>query len=151
MKLPTLPTDNLYKFLALTGLVVALASVIFPYSKEYDSAIDMMEILQERKLLVIETKYLKVEVEAIRKTETHGDASIQLLEKLKEIELRDALLTAKREQQDYIQLHIELLNKYSKRSFVIGIILSALGFLLWYFKVQRYQDKRLKKRGDDGT
>src|SRR5258708_12692270 len=46
MPLPNLPTDNLYKFLALAGLTLGLFSFVFPKIQEHD----LNRVLRETKI-----------------------------------------------------------------------------------------------------
>jgi nitrate reductase NapE component len=44
-----------------------------------------------------------------------------------------------------IYADLSLLNYALKYGVVVGSIVTAFGFVLWYFKLQRYQDNLIKK------
>ena len=44
MNISNLPTDNLYKFIALVGVVVLMAACYFPVSKARELKLAMIEI-----------------------------------------------------------------------------------------------------------
>jgi len=57
MNLPTLPTDNLYKFMALSGLAIAVFSVFLPLTRMSEIRLNMLEIETQLEVLEIEVKY----------------------------------------------------------------------------------------------
>jgi hypothetical protein len=54
MNLPSLPTDNLYKFLALSGLFIVLFSFIFPMKRVGELKLKASEIITQAEVLRIE-------------------------------------------------------------------------------------------------
>jgi hypothetical protein len=44
MNLPSLPTDNLYKFLALSGLAIVLFSLVFPIIRISEIRMQIIEV-----------------------------------------------------------------------------------------------------------
>src|SRR6266853_268176 len=60
MHFPNLPTDNLYKFLALSGVVVVLASIFYPKSRLGEIQQRVIEVTAEMRILDLENKRLTV-------------------------------------------------------------------------------------------
>ena len=44
MEITKLPTDNLYKFLALSGMVIAILSVLLPFTLIRDAVLEQINI-----------------------------------------------------------------------------------------------------------
>ena len=118
MEIPKLPTDNLYKFMALSGLVILILSAI-PYYRKYEFDIELIRLEAEAENLRLK----------IRENAAYTTTEFEF--KCKEILRRITM------------------NNYLKGvayvcSFV-GSFLTTLGFYLWYVKLQRYQDRIIKK------
>jgi hypothetical protein len=45
--MPNLPTDNLYKFIAIFGLILTLFSVYYPFQKVYELGLKTIETKYE--------------------------------------------------------------------------------------------------------
>ena len=65
MNMPSLPTDNLYKFLALSGLVTLVVFPIFYVSQVADRNHKMVETKTEALMLEKEVEFLKWETNAL--------------------------------------------------------------------------------------
>ena len=120
MNLPSLPTDNLYKFMALSGLIV----IIFSYLVVYREADRSQKILREMQAQAIKLNK-SLDAKGLADAPTYSDI-ISDFEKLK---LNEAELA-------YI-----LKNKHWTLGFfiisqVIGFYLTITGFRLWYLRIQ---------------
>src|SRR3972149_8292621 len=78
MNMPSLPTDNLYKFLALGGLVTLVVFPIFYVSQVADRNRQMVETETEALILEKEVEFLKWETNALidELAETKKDAKM---------------------------------------------------------------------------
>ena len=65
MNMPSLPTDNLYKFLALSGLVTLVVFPIFYVSQVADRNHRIVETETEALMLEKEVEFLKWETNAL--------------------------------------------------------------------------------------
>ena len=145
--MPNLPTDNLYKFTAIVGVVVLLVSVYFPIIKSRELKLAMIEIENQTKILRIETEYLEYITKNIksakedRKIEKEDIVSKSFIIKSK---LQEIL--SKTKQLDILEEDYYIIIKLQKICMLIGLILSISGFILWYFKIQKYLDRQLKKQ-----
>ncbi|MCD8455184.1 hypothetical protein LNJ08_12365 [Tenacibaculum finnmarkense genomovar ulcerans] len=123
MKIPNLPTDNLYKFLALFGLVLIIFSS-YNFNKTISEAYQFEDNLKLKKSLY--------EIESIEKAKDSLTLQKSKLEIDKDHRLYDRIV---KKIPNIFYSHIGLL--------LFGIGLSLLGFILWYFKTQKLNDKIL--------
>ncbi len=144
---PTLPTDNLYKFLALAGLVIVVLSDVLQNAR-------MSAINEKLDALRVEAAGTDAESKSIDADLARGSAltsherellwqrrrehTLHLAESGARLAIVDRLIT---EQHD-IQV-------WSDVASAIGAVLMILGFGLWYHKVQVYQDRLLRAQAKD--
>jgi hypothetical protein len=121
MNIPGLPTDNLYKFMALTGIVL----IISGYVVVWPQAMRSQELSRELKQLGVSAQALKGEADIL-----HARARrLVIEEELKLIfELQSTFMT------------------FFHASQIVGVILAVVGSFLWYTRLQKYQDLILKKQ-----
>jgi len=61
MNVPTFPTDNLYKFVAISGLFICIFSIVFPMTRISEIKHKIIELQTKSAILNIEIEELKVE------------------------------------------------------------------------------------------
>jgi len=147
MNINGLPTDNLYKFISLFGLVLFLTSLIFPYSKLSPLEIEKAELENEKELLSFDIDVLDKKIEFLKKNND--------VEKL--LVLRDDLNLLKRKSIEIegkdrkLKLLISELKFYAQAS-LWGIVFSSIiifyGFIRWYYRVQMHEDAILKEKAE---
>ena len=147
MDLPPLPTDSLYKFLALSGAVLFGLSLYLAVSlmKAYLARYD--KVAFDADFLTARATWLTSRIE---KAKASGKIEAHELEYIIENmpmmeESRAAFNTAH-----------DRLNAWEKRARIVTIVLillavaggslAAFGFRLWYDRVQRYEDVILQER-----
>lgn len=196
------PTDNLYKFIALTGLLILVISVVLPAYALVTlemKRLDLVRELNKTSATLDEAKTLGEEAEAAthnaQAASSQVDAAVarykampkskhpsrqeanERLRRLDEIEaasqgLRDATqkLQAKTEEfgkktseahnrsietdyqnevLDTINLGFDLSKLLLLIGSFVGIVIALLGFVLWYRKVQVFEDRVLAKEAAD--
>lgn len=196
------PTDNLYKFIALTGLLILIISVVLPAYALVTMEMKRLEVVRElnkTSATLDEAKSLGVEAEAAthdaHAASSQVDAAVarykampkskhpsrqeatERLRRLDEIEaatqrLRDASqkLQSKTEElgrktseahtrnieTDYQNEVLETINLGFVLSKIllligslVGLVIALLGFVLWYRKVQAFEDRVLEKTATD--
>jgi len=192
MKFPEIPTDNLYKFMAISGIVILVAS-FFPFFHRYRLRLQTINLAGEKLILEMQREQLKDELKRIKEYDV--DPILQHYDKLQEeiasiidkkgpnakiptglwkqskgleirheevsVEMKDVLHRLREINVANIQiLTKELEIKYilgimrKELEFVLfaslsGIILAALGFSLWYKKLQAPQDLIIKQKVKD--
>jgi hypothetical protein len=175
--LNSLPTDNLYKFLTLSGLALIIFS-IWHYDQRADAAsLAFAEVSNANRLVstrheVFEatfklwnSKFTHLEKELDRLAPTNSLTDVQV-EKAKLLMaafddlgnelpkyLEDNLL-----KKDALQYKLDLANMAQDKEkqaynqfrdlFRTGVSLSIFGFALWYLRVQVFQDRILRNDAD---
>lgn len=128
---PSLPTDSLYKFLALAGLLM-MFTVIFLYTK-----------------LRAE---LYSKIYDVRCSQAENEAKITYFEKQERPNPEEVLALRVRvnvsrvntEEVTRLSLELQLLGKLFLGLLLSGVILSGVGFGFWHQKIQTYQDALIK-------
>ena len=152
MNFPNLPTDNLYKFVALAGLVMLFLSVLFPVRWLLEIQQKQADLGAELLTLEDEAKYFsdsiqKAESQLAQMSKKAAEQKREQIERSRR-ELRSKLhvLKAKHQQIDtLITLGREFRSLVSAGMF-IGLGLAFGGFSLWYRRVQRLQDSLLRRQ-----
>ena len=146
MDISNIPTVNLYKFAAIFGLVILLSSGGYAYIKY--SAIENQKITfgVESKLLSAQVLNLKEEAAQARtdsKTGKYIDVD-SLNKKLNTIEESRIKLDGKMDHLMYLEAEKKFLFMVGGIFVFIGMSLMIGGFVLWYLRIQKWQDKALK-------
>lgn len=144
LPMPSLPTDNLYKFMAIAGLVFTAIGLVSPaiYKTDwYNDAITRSEKLDQR---VAEGR-LRIEEIAIRSqlTEKERSALLDRLSKQFSEDIADeryALNQQLEQRQNLADEKVEGLQWCG----VAGFLVSLAGFICWYQRVQSMQDSILR-------
>lgn len=144
MNIPTFPTDNLYKFLAISGIGIILTSVLYAQTFVYKLQDQVIELDGAFNELDYESTLLEKQISVLESAAEPSESdfrSAQAANKklhLKKIQIKTKfeLLKAKRTQADEL-----LRNSYIGS--LVGLLMSFFGFSSWYLKVQRYQDRVL--------
>lgn len=153
------PTDNLYKFLALFGLFLLGFAIWIAWKSFWESASEFRDVanLQREHNELIAVQWGAALREAFEKADGDMDAVGEFLEDAVERASDETAESAQRlERREWdAQLATEstaLILIFATVLGAVGILLSFIGFLLWYFKVQRYQDRILRQQaaGDAG-
>jgi hypothetical protein len=160
MNVPGMPTDNLYKFMAIAGLALIAFSayVRISQSHEIDARIDALK--RELVVITVDIQYLDRELAPVDTTACVSPA--------KPACPSDAQLSTWRERSADIRKRLELNrvgNETLRRladeatrlhvvTFIgtfIGFLLAIYGFYFWYTRLQRYQDAAVKRDSVAGT
>lgn len=170
--LPTLPTDNLYKFLFISGLTIMLAAVLFGFNEynkvtekinsiELSLANDSLEnafILEDEKELYKESELLSSKVENLDSLQSMISAEVNLLKitsdsigktnKALNLKIRQAKIhsTTNSLKLNFLANDYRLLKLtifISVLAFVVGCYLSKLGYNKWRVLVQKPLDEKL--------
>lgn len=126
MQPPPLPTDSLYKFMALAGLVVMIAVPLYTLSKMWEIQPQVAELKAR-----VDSAPPSAALENI-------EEKLQAIEELTEYRVSAARLRVRIDQFGFL---IAL----STVSFVAGGALAVFGFYLWYVRVQQYLDRALQR------
>ena len=156
MDLASLPTDNLYKFLALSGLTIIL---FFTYlNVRYRSGLwarldavrrKQARINAEHEALETENEYLKALGEAVKggtPDQTRDVLSKRDILRERFGKLKDLSKTTEIDVAAILRIEGQLrwLNRISLAAIVVGLAMASSGFALWYYRVQVYEDQELR-------
>jgi hypothetical protein len=147
MNLPSLPTDNLYKFLALSGLVIVLFSFIFPMKRIGEIELKSLEIKTQVEVLKIEIDYLKEDTKTwAEKANLNHEETVLLRKRTKDAAIKVAELGGRTEQIEALRGELRFYWRFIKVTVWLGAVISLVGFYLWYFLVQKPNDLLLRKQ-----
>lgn len=65
MKFPEIPTDNLYKFMAISGIVLLIASYL-PYYHAYKMQVDLISLIGEHEIMGLEEKWASEQLDVLK-------------------------------------------------------------------------------------
>jgi len=156
MQIPSLPTDNLYKFLAIAGLVIIVLSVVGPWSRYEQLTPKTIEVetqvsTHKREIVSVESAIMRTE-EELKKAKTQKERELllaraeELQKQKRQLQIMISEIAGKRTLLQHLQERVALYFVVGTYSLVFGVIVSIVGFVLWYRRVQRYQDGILKQQ-----
>lgn len=148
------PTDNLYKFLAIFGLVIAITGAVGAYQALAELRAHLIEssyqgakALQAQALAISNRLSLLTALEAAAKK---GDKA-----KFKELERKwkfdqgeqvaNTELKKLQELRDLFAERSRMLSALGLLGVLFGAALSVIGFYFWYVRVQIHLDAKLKQ------
>lgn len=163
MQFPNLPTDNLYKFIAISGLILIFLSTVLPAWTIHNMQLEQIEIEGEIDLNIFKTKLLEEETKRMQKLDEYLESLsptryrklMKSEDKLsKELErTRETIMDL---QNKNMQINIKnkkvkyFVDKITQMKLVfiignfIGTMFTYYGFSLWYRRLQKYQDQIIK-------
>lgn len=140
MTFPSLPTDSLYKFLFIAGILLITVSV-YLYGEHYiqssdrlgNSSVKLLEIGRELDLLEIKTKSLKDSGKAASRNSIAINSDRIAATKIQMASLSNEVQSIERRNNIFSLL--------CSTAIIIGIVLMRKGYNLWYEKLQEPLDK----------
>lgn len=179
MNIPNFPTDNLYKFISISGMILFLVSLFYPtylgnklnndiaiYNGEIkklsienkksksklDEIKDEIRVLDEKgnfrgsitnDTMIVRTKVIVGDESLVLQSKKIDQLVSQWEEINRQIELKSIDINVKFEQIKNNRKDLDDLDEASSIFGPISILITLLGFLLWYNKTQKYQDRVL--------
>lgn len=160
MNLPNLPTDNLYKFMALGGVVLIIFfitawltitlkinTMTFKFHQELQEI--NTEIIFLKSIQNITTgriKYLSNQSALTNKMrENIYDLKIKSFEQLRNIKNKIEKNIILSEEKKMYEKRLKQFTKIAIICTLFSIFLSSLGFYFWYQRVQKYLDINIQK------
>ena len=144
------PTDSLYKFVAISGLVLVVVAVVVWLQtwQDYTAAvIDAVDPMSDAKRAVIDN-YEALTSAAEPDEEQRQERIRQTGRRAEEAERRaqNALMKVKVANARY-----DRFQTLGTVLCIVGFAAMILGFILWYRRIQRYQDRIIKKQAESAT
>lgn len=118
-----IPTSNMYKYVALSGVVIIIVTLVFAVSELFDIHDQLLET-EER------VEIMSARLEAGRNPEG-GEPASKLDQTLNRIRL-----DAAEKRLDTLENRSLELREWATILFTVGIAVSAFGFTRWYRKIQ---------------
>ncbi len=182
LNVPNFPTDNLYKFLAISGIVLFLVAVFYPEYRRteirdeitlYNSEINKLSIEKSKakmKLDEIKNELDELEANIEIKKSTVNDSVISRVRVLsgkkeivdlshkidrlvyewkdinREIELKSIEINTKSKLIDDKNSDVKVFDDAANILGPFSVLVMTLGFILWYEKTQKLQDKVLAEQ-----
>ncbi|MBN2383592.1 hypothetical protein JXQ70_12000 [bacterium] len=161
MNIPNVPTDNLYKFLALSGTIIVILSLYFPKIKEAEFRDRLIDIKENISILDSKIKDCNSQLEMLKKAVNTKNIDSQEIDKDKiipniidkTIELGNIINLIEIDQikKSFEVTRIEVLSErleeilfWRKVTLCIGFLSAFFSYIFWYFRVQKIQDQILK-------
>lgn len=149
MDLPQLPTDNLYKFMALAGVALLLFGLTYPLHLASKISLELADASAQVEIAQLRTDRLSERFEALRANPNAAAVESMVLEtQLHELREQAAVLNGKASRFRVLLAQFIFFTVVCLVSAVGGYILAREGFKLWYIRVQKPADL---KAASDGT
>lgn len=140
---PNPPTDSLYKFLALSGLVIFLFSAILPLWLGGDLILKLKDSQSELDVMRLEAKFLMEDLEAAQAAGA-TKATPEQVQKARDLQIQTAKMSRKTEAAIFLTACLVVGAVFSGIGMWGGLFLGKKGFVFWYDRLQKYQDEILK-------
>ncbi len=161
----TPPTDSLYKFIAIAGLIILGWGVAYPWDKGIEYKLKVADTEAEVKKGKLRVDHLKSLYDSLKSEEAkiksgpknHDNDLMLTAIDVKKQKLYIDILESQQPSDDRIAvLNVlqEALTSYRIMgvvSIIAGLLLSVTGFLLWYIRIQKYVDEKVALDSKDKT
>lgn len=164
LPVPSIPTDNLYKFLAVTGLICALACLLYPPIITVSMARKAADVVAARALIDIQIRDVESQIDDLS-SDVHEAKTKESDVSEAEIASLDGQLTILKEEARTLEKGLSSFERDGRiaqaegealstqmdliaSAFVPSIVLALFGFLMWYLRVQRYADAVLRLQAE---
>lgn len=158
MDILKIPTDSLYKFFAITGIIMIIMPSVFLDNEvqelileSYNLKIESEILGIERDYLIEETTLLKEQIDILESDELNPEKERELLDETKRLreltkqaEIKIVEIENKLELHSILGDRLKILLRELRILIIAGIILMFFGFYFWYIRVQVYQDGLIK-------
>ena len=149
MQIPNLPTDNLYKFMAIAGLALIIISVIIPLWIIHDLKIKGYDLKIEMAIIDVEAKSFEKQFQLHtqvphNKKELSDHSHKQYFATVLDMEKNIAKTKGQVDKLEFLRSEIQKMRVIIALGLGLGLILTFNGFRLWYSRLQKYQDAAIK-------
>ena len=137
--------DNLYRSMALWGLILAAASVLCSFYQVYSFNLNSYEGRAQFTVDLKDRERLLAEHESLLKIEKRSEGGERRLAEVKQQLISVvARVDARIEKADYEMYISGIYTKFGIAGLLIGLLSAGLGFRLWYVRVQKPMDTLLR-------
>lgn len=144
---PSFPTDNLYKFMALADLFLLVFGTVYPSQQVSELEQKRVATQTDRAVLLVQLDALKEDVAIAKKSSQATEAQLERLSELvTELAIKQAQIAGKEAQEKVLTDDLLFAWRTLKVGLALGLLLTLIGFVCWYFRVQKLQDQLLLRQ-----
>lgn len=172
MNMPNVPTDNLYKFLSISGLIILFFAIVLPQYAIFQLEMRLIDAKTNQEKFEIEREMVKTSIDRVMLeqqvndtvlmlSEVSGESSSKLeatkikellaeherlaveINKLNQLAMSQIDQSAINEKNKLMLSRIKSLSSLSVFMMLIGVLVTILGFSMWYYKTQRFLDSAI--------
>ncbi len=149
----SLPTDNLYKFIAISGISLLIFCGHLNWNTQQTLLQKLEDIETEVDVLSFQQTTLdndlKKDKDTTNKQRSNSPIAISQKKQLSniqnELQIKGILLKGKAKSLRRITNDSKNLFVFTTTIGTIGILMAFFGFFMWYYKVQVHHDRSIKK------
>lgn len=139
--LSVLPTDSLYKFLAISGVLITLTTIFFFGLFVYRTHMKVIAAKTDLEVLRVQLDDVALRLERAKGSGQSDDtARAEYLQN----KMDSARLRGKGNEIAFLESRISLIARLTALGLGIGMTSAALGFFLWYSRIQVFQDALIR-------
>lgn len=149
MQIPQIPTDSLYKFIAISGLFVSMFFMFLPMYFGHCLMVKIIHVNGELESITVIQKQITEGREMLE--ENMNLPALKKIETLKEsrddlYKLKAIFVKTKTQAKliEFYEKQLVLLKKIQFWGIIISNIIMIIGFKLWYLKIQKPLDRKMK-------
>ena len=140
MNIPNIPTDNLYKFISIFGLIIFLLSLIGPRLLIHSHRLQEFEMNESILILEERLKQISKEVNSLDGVDSKKvelSEIIELRKRNNELGVINIKNSIAHKKLAYFAQQIRNLVYMSYFGLIVGFFMSGFGFYFWYVKLQK--------------
>jgi len=152
--IPRIPTDNLYKFVALSGILMLLVGFGLPsYTLMRWAATDRLVLTDVRvrsaRIGIILKQFQRAEALQKVGANRQANAIVDSARAAKDsFDLTEPEAKARKEARDDERRFLDVFAQIGIVMAVLGLALAAWGFIMWYLKLQRPLDEIVHREAE---
>ena len=140
-----IPTDNLYKFMALFGLAIFLFAIYFSFTQQQQLSDKIHIFLLEFETLSVESKITDELLSNYNELQNPTPEDYKEIKKvIYDMHRRKAVFDENKRMVNELRDYRKFNRYYEVALLIIGSVLITIGFSLWYDRLQYYQDIEIR-------
>ncbi|MBU6405419.1 MAG: hypothetical protein KGL63_03055 [Betaproteobacteria bacterium] len=147
MNIPAVPTDSLYKFMALSGVLLVIVGVFYPAYLLQQLQPRVIDAQTTVAILKLQSDQLKFDVGLLKASKSPTLEQLAKIEK-QNTEMRVKLARAEGEDAKvaFFSSQVKIIINLEYVVSMFGLFLALSGFSLWYNRVQKPADRLAERR-----
>ena len=146
--IPQLPTDNLYKFMALAGVVLLVFGLSYPLRLATQLQLQLADQQVQVEISKLRTEQIEGRFDLIKRDKTATlSQSLELQSKLYDLREQTAVVSGAVEKARLLLYQFLFFAIIGLGCAVSGYLLARAGFKLWYVRVQKPADFEASRNG----